>query len=690
MPSDDVNPNFKTYLSLGLRPLEETNGEAICRCEFCGKDKLYINKEEGLFDCKVCSISGNKYVYMKHFMDFHSKEMKGSYYTTLSKARGNLPAEAFTDAGLFYVRGEKWYIPIFNTKGVLVNLRSWDGNIMKHLAGCRAALYGEEVLNRYKKIYICEGEWDAIALRWLLKELHLDDVGVVAVPGCDGFKAEWAAMFENKDVTLLFDNDDPGKKGMKRTYKILLNNGRCNSLKIIKWDEIHPNKYDIRDVICSKLKYPQEAYDLIQSYIIQPDEDYIEDGVKIIKTSLQDVLQEYGKVICLSPEIEHAVTLTFATIFSTRMKDSPLWLFIVGPSGGGKTMTLQAAAESEHTVYMSSLSRAALISGSDVDGEDPSLIPKLIGKTLILKEFTELLALPPQEQELIFSTLRGAYDGEVKKKYAKVLREYKDCHFSIVAGVTNAIHGFNHAHLGERFLKFQMSPENLFSLEILQAAVNSVLAEKVPEKEMQKIAKQFIDYKMAQPFNLVEMTPATQHKIICLAQLVGIIRAQVERDSKGDLVYRPVAEVGTRIAKQLVKLAQSVAFTMDHKEITPEVYKLTKRLALDTAYSWNRDVMLQIASYPEGLTTQELMDRAKIKSVKKIEQVLEDMYELKAIDFYIQHDGSPGRPARRWVLTNYLKTLFEQSEVLSDDILSELPGVPGEIDEPQAEIAKSS
>ena len=56
-------------------------------------------------------------------------------------------------------------------------------------------------------------------------------------------------------------------------------------------------------------------------------------------------------------------------------------------------MLLQALAESENTVYQSSLGAKTLISGwKTPDDSDPSLLPRLIGKTLVLKDYTELMS----------------------------------------------------------------------------------------------------------------------------------------------------------------------------------------------------------------------------------------------------------------------------------------------------------
>ena len=47
---------------------EDMNGdECITNCIFCGKKgHLYINQETGLFDCKRCNKSGNKFDFLQY------------------------------------------------------------------------------------------------------------------------------------------------------------------------------------------------------------------------------------------------------------------------------------------------------------------------------------------------------------------------------------------------------------------------------------------------------------------------------------------------------------------------------------------------------------------------------------------------------------------------------------------------
>lgn len=57
------------------------------------------------------------------------------------------------------------------------------------------------------RIVICEGEYDVLAL------LSHGINAITGTAGCNTFRHEWAWAMSGKDVTILYDNDDPGRSG---------------------------------------------------------------------------------------------------------------------------------------------------------------------------------------------------------------------------------------------------------------------------------------------------------------------------------------------------------------------------------------------------------------------------------------------------------------------------------------------
>src|SRR5205823_6624891 len=83
------------------------------------------------------------------------------------------------------------------------------------------------------KIFLCEGETDAIALLDAGAEKNDPAKLVVAVPSASTFNEKWARLFTGKDVLLCFDNDAAGNAAVDRVGKFL--QGHARTIRAIGW-----------------------------------------------------------------------------------------------------------------------------------------------------------------------------------------------------------------------------------------------------------------------------------------------------------------------------------------------------------------------------------------------------------------------------------------------------------------------
>ena len=670
--------HLATYTFHGVDISSGSNGEATGTCPFCGKNKFYVNIKEGTFCCKsanTCGKTGNKYTFLQLFYDLSLSITTPAQYKSLARKRGDVSPDVFKDAELAYdAVMKRWIMPMRNESGSIVNLRVWSSKekVPMSTAGCKLHLVNLEALEDNKTIYLCEGEWDGYCMDWLLKRnsksKNNQSSGVVSVPGADQFKEEWAEKFKGKEVILLFDNDKAGRKGTNKTISHLQKHTKCTSIHSINWPDSLPEKYDINDYVAKHKGKPINALKRLQSYLVGSSVKLGRVKKDIVCKSFNSLVKEFRKYIHISDDMEDGILLICAVIVSNLIPGEPLWLFLVGPAGSGKTLLLQALGESENTVYQSSLGAKTLISGWNTsDGSDPSLLPRLIGKTLILKDYTELMSKPTGEQDEIYGQLRGAYDGHVARSYASgIIREYpepgsgdSDCRFSILAGVTNAIHGDSRASLGERFIKYQMVAEDYNAIDQIRYAVDNTVKLRIPEEELRDAATSFIDYMspLVDTSKLPEVPQWFINRIIGLSQLVATIRANVTR-KLGELTFRPVPEVGTRLSKQLIRLGQCIAIILKKPKIDRACYSLVSRVAMDTCYGWHRDVILALTANP-GADLQR-MDLSKITQMSPttMKRVLDDLIELKAVTFEESTVRSQGQPARIWDTSKEIKSLI--------------------------------
>ncbi len=241
---------IKLFETLGCSFTDSNSTEVVSECPRCFKEKFYLNKSTGQFDCKVCGWQGNSYTFVS---DVHASALETTtdkQYHELRDKRG-LSLQTLKRHHLAYVDGT-WLLPFKSVKGSVQNLQMYDleSNFKRYLPSLPVRLYGLDQLKDAPAIYLCEGPWDAIALDAQLRKLKTRmRYGLLAVPGANIFKREWSEYFEGKTVYVLYDNDDAGRKGSEKVAKVLKDQKSRADVRILRWPDGFPEKHDIGDLI---------------------------------------------------------------------------------------------------------------------------------------------------------------------------------------------------------------------------------------------------------------------------------------------------------------------------------------------------------------------------------------------------------------------------------------------------------
>ena len=239
-----------------------------------------------------------------------------------------------------------------------------------------------------------------------------------------------------------------------------------------------------------------------------------------------------------------------------------------------------------------------------------------------------------------------------------VIREYHNVSFSILAGVTHAIHGHRKAHLGERFLRFEMRDlDEVHMDKVLSAAIDSIGTEHKKEIKLQHAVASFLQKKIKKA---PPLEPSVKKKIHCLVKLVAVLRSQVERDPRtGEVTYRPRAELGTRLAKQLAKLASMLAFVDEKKTADDSTYAQLMRVAYDTVGGYSLDIVDALIEMGGRGTRMEVADKIKASS-STLHRRFEDLELVGAIfkDKRTEIRGGIGRPSAVWEVTDEIAKLW--------------------------------
>jgi hypothetical protein len=241
----------------------------------------------------------------------------------------------------------------------------------------------------------------------------------------------------------------------------------------------------------------------------------------------------------------------------------------------------------------SAMTPSTLISGgTGPGGSDPSLIPKLDGMVLTIKDFTVVLEMPEMARDAIFSQLRDAYDGVASKDFGTgQSRKYKS-NFGILAGVTESIERFleGATAMGERFLgyKFPIMSKYEERAKIMRMAMNNIAPEDdsvgnkdIMRKALADIAQKALNYDFGKPPYMPE---EIRLKIMAISDWTAKMRGTVHRNKWSKEIERKAeVEMPTRIATQLTKFCLGFAQWNRRKVVTEEEFRVAKLLATGSA-----------------------------------------------------------------------------------------------------------
>jgi len=672
----ESNPVLRPFEQHGVDFSDTSGTQAIATCPFTDKPrKFYVNSRTGLWDSKTAGLSGNTLKFLELKAEQNEEEMQDVDLKALVRDR-KLPRLAFQDIGLGF-DGLNYTLPIRDREGALENVRLFRlGKRLYHTKGFSPGLWGAEALaGSPGTVYICEGEWDAIALRWLLDKLDKHDA-VVAAPGASAFKKAWGPWFKGWDVVVLYDHDGPGEQGEEFFRKRV--GSYPKRIRYTHWPDELPEGFDVRDwVIKGAIERgnPAKCFKVMKSLLQDGtrigQREAVEDKKvrpkgkrrKVKLAKWEDVETAFRKWLHM-PDI-NAVKISLATIISNQIEGDPVWMFLVAPPGGCKTELINAASGAAKTYMISSLTTHSLISGATAPGgQDPSLMAKLDGLTLLIKDMTSIVSCQDAVVDELFGILRDAYDGHCGKYFGTGIERVYDARFSILAGTTPAIYEVTERHksLGERFLKFCIGDfiQHTGERDIILRAMGNVGSSVSMREELKDVCGRFLA--KAIPEELPTMSTEMAVRISALAMFGSRLRGSVSRDKYRNelMLNKPFSEVGGRLGIQLKKLGQSLAILEGKTSVGEPEYALLKKTVLDTVpqreETMVRTLWTECDDIDDDVKTNAIAAKTRFPPTT-VSRVLGDLNSLQVVQ-----RGGKGN-SFRWTLGAYMRTCCEESGI---------------------------
>ena len=664
------NEGINVFGQFGFREAQRSGDQSIGPCPFCGDPKHFfinLSSDNKAWDCKKCGRSGGFRGFLEQIVETCAADFTGPAAARLCTSRGIAVDTLRKVRAGYHTPTRQYVLPVYSSEGKITTLKIYDLKTMRNAAGCPGSVYGmwSKRLNSADDVLLCEGEWDTLVAREIIDKAAIRKTAAVGVPGAGTFKSEALPIFSGKNVYLLYDNDEAGRNGADKATRLLQSVAR--KVFRLHWPEGMPEGFDLRDLYKQNKKDAKATWEQFMGWTKEaeapkaiPGErpaagDIIDSGEPVPASAVHAVFQKWLHI----PDLT-LVDVVYGTIIANRLPGDPLWLFVVAPPGATKTEVLMSLNGGARIETLSTLTPHTLISGSaNGGGPDPSLIPKLDGKILVVKDFTAVLGLPYAERDQIFSILRDAYDGECAKPFGNgICRRYVS-KFGFLAAVTPMIEMFteDHAALGERFLRWRnyIPSASAERRKYIQRAWDNVTHEVPMRQELNAIGREFLRGK----YDKVPKVPkALASKTIALAQMIAILRGTVVRDKyTREIQHKSFVELGTRVSKQLHKLLLGVAMFRGAEEVGDAEYAVAAHVARGSVTQRLFDTMKTAMAADREVSPAEAAKETRLPpSVANM--MLENLVSLGAL----KRDQTATGQVRFIVRTDARK-LAEESEI---------------------------
>lgn len=326
------------------------------------------------------------------------------------------------------------------------------------------------------------------------------------------------------------------------------------------------------------------------------------------------------------PDLE-ALRIVIAACRAQQHPGDPVWLFVIGPPGSGKTSIIINCVSALPNAHIESSITPKTLLSCAAQGNTKSLLTHIGSGILAFKDFTTILSKNEESQREIISQFREVYDGSYSSKTGVEWRNWEG-KLTVIAAVTYAIERAWSVHrdLGERFMQVRWPKGD--SHAIATKAREQRGQEREISQNMRLLIKQWYgDGKQPAPHLPSHLGPQLDH----LACAVATLRASVIRDTHGkrDIVDVNPAEEPSRLVKGLEAVICHHAALME-REPGPDDYCAGLRLALDSI-PFKRSLIMSRIPQNERILLNDLIELTGIPRAT-IERQLEELLALNVLE----------------------------------------------------------
>jgi hypothetical protein len=656
--------------------------------------KFSVNIKDGVWKCWVCQSGsakggGNVYTFLRLLWELCDKQPFDT--TDLVKSRTLLFPETLMYWGVTrsVLTGDV-LVPGYGVDGKLNQLYSYRENYQtKKMTMYPTPTVGHQFHRvtrdlwdaKKPEVHVLEGPWDGMAWYEALRVTKkvdknlaltgnpvaslLADINVLAIPGCgsvgEPFK-KLLPLLTGKTVTFFFDNDHAkehhnqvvdgaGYAALKRAVAICAAAEQPPlEIRYLHWgengyDKALKHQFDVRDWLSSsgeavgRVKLVESLMTRVKP--IPPEwvpgraRTAAPGGVKtelLPCSSWRELSTAWKKALKWTPGLDRTLSVMLASILSTKAIGDQLWLRVIGPPSCGKSVLCEALSTNREYIFANS-TMTGIHSGWKTDRageEDHSMIPKIDGKTLIIKDGDTLLQAVNKDK--ILSELRDLYDRTSRVHYGHgVRRVYEGINTTVILCGTESLRMLDTSELGERFLSVRVLDtidedlEDEVALRVAYRMDREMEIEASTTSQTQDgpdmvLAKQltggYVTYLRENARNLYRDTKLPEESVIACTRLGKFVAYMRARPSKNQ-EETAGREMSFRLVSQHVRLAKSLAVVLNKPGNDPDVLDRVRQVALDTCRGRTLDICHALAkSGQAGLAVGSLLMQVHETEVK--------------------------------------------------------------------------
>ncbi len=321
-----------------------------------------------------------------------------------------------------------------------------------------------------------------------------------------------------------------------------------------------------------------------------------------------------------------------------RLPGPPVWLMLVGQASCGKTEVINSFLGLPNMVSASTVTEAALLSGSgkkDRDHASTGGLMREIGDSgiMLLKDFTSVLRMDRDARDKAIGALGEIYDGRWNRPVGADggrNLEWKG-RMSLLAGCTPVIDNYHDVMvpMGSRFMFYRFDSVNGYAQA--NAALDSAGLMAEARESIQASVVELFDT-LDIPAKLATVKGDHKKRLISLANFAIKCRAGIQRDPyKHDILGVSEPEAPGRFVTAIQQLFQGMALCGVKDE---ESWRVTCRVAMDSMPSLRLRIIQALATHKkEGLTygTTEMSTHLRYP-LTPVRRCLEDLEALQMVE----------------------------------------------------------